>query len=206
MKQIMRQKRLRKMAISQISSRHAIVQEEMEIPLEKWLRKQEYPLQRLVSHADCSISEEVADESVAYQWLSLRVFIGLGEIIPLPTPAPHYLLDSLEARLDETMVVGLEATADKVLHRLREAMRGRDAFFPAKEVPSQELIAHIEEHIVSELPLTIMYQALGEHSPSARKIQPIRLENRGILVYLYAYCYRSEMNLTFLLDRIKEIL
>jgi len=205
MKQIMRQKRLREMAISQISSRHAIVKEGMEAPLEKWLCKQEYPLQKLISQADFLKSEEIVDESIAYQWLSLRVFIGLGEIIPLSTPAPHYLLDSLEARLDETILVGLEDAADKILHRLREAMRGRDAFFPAKEVPSQELVAHIEKCVVSERSLTIVYQALGERTPSVRKIQPLRLENRGILVYLYAYCYRSEMNLTFRLDRIKEI-
>ncbi|MCB0010031.1 MAG: WYL domain-containing protein, partial [Anaerolineales bacterium] len=38
-----------------------------------------------------------------------------------------------------------------------------------------------------------------------RRVQPLRLEKRGALYYLYAYCYRVEENRTFRLDRIEAV-
>jgi predicted DNA-binding transcriptional regulator YafY len=46
---------------------------------------------------------------------------------------------------------------------------------------------------------------LGELKASYRQVQPLRLEKRGSLYYLHAYCYRAETNLTFRMDRIQHL-
>jgi predicted DNA-binding transcriptional regulator YafY len=76
---------------------------------------------------------------------------------------------------------------------------------PAQQPVSSTLIAALQQAIKQEGTVTISYQALGDRKATYREIQPLRLEQHGKLFYLYAYCYRAESNLTFRLDRIKEM-
>ncbi|MBK7180896.1 MAG: WYL domain-containing protein, partial [Chloroflexi bacterium] len=63
----------------------------------------------------------------------------------------------------------------------------------------------VQQALRQERSLQINYQPLGSSQPSWREVQPLRLEQRGALYYLYAYCLRAETNLTFRLDRIHDI-
>jgi predicted DNA-binding transcriptional regulator YafY len=116
------------------------------------------------------------------------------------------LLESASQHISETEISNLEATAATILTSLRQAISGRDAFFPARDPVAPDTINQIYRAIERETPLAIAYQALGDLKASYRQVQPLRLEKRGNLYYLHAYCYRAETNLTFRLDRIKEIL
>ncbi|MCP4358117.1 MAG: WYL domain-containing protein, partial [Chloroflexi bacterium] len=59
--------------------------------------------------------------------------------------------------------------------------------------------------IQKQTPLTLNYQALHAPTPKQHIVEPLRLEQRGDLFYLYAYSYRAEANLTFRLDRLTAI-
>jgi predicted DNA-binding transcriptional regulator YafY len=55
-----------------------------------------------------------------------------------------------------------------------------------------------------EQAIDLTYQALGECTPTCRRVYPLRLEERGSLVHLHAYCTLAEANRTFRLDRVHE--
>ncbi len=201
MQSIFRKKYLRQAIIKQISPRHAIVTTDMARRLKPHLAQQGY----LLPAEPAPESETAVAEPVAAQWLSARVLIGLGQLTPLPCPAPHSLLTSLSSQLDPIQITDLEAQAETILQNLRLAIRGQDAFFPAiTPIPAQWTSA-IQCAITQDKHLRITYQSLAETTPSHRTIQPFRLEKRGGLSYLYAYCYRAEANRTFRLDRIATL-
>lgn len=196
---VLRQKRLRDHVIEHLSPRHAIVSAEILPQLEKWLAGQNYPLQQSQT-APSRLAPLPLDEQTAVQWLGVRLLIGLGEILHRPYPSPHALMEQLDARLEPAAQVELEAVAANLLAGLREAIRGRDAYLPAHRVMTPETIHFVEQALREETSLQIHYQPLGDTHPSWREIQPLRLEQRGNLHYLYAYCLRAETNLTFRLD------
>jgi hypothetical protein len=200
---LMRHKRLRQAAIAQITPRHIIVKDEMVEKLASWLHEQGYPLQHDLPPTNNYQKKAFTDYQ--WNWLCARVLIDLGKLLPLPCPSPYGLLESASQHLSETEISNLEATAATILTSLRQAITGRDAFFPAREPVASDMINQIYRAIERETPLAIYYQALGELKASYRQVQPLRLEKRGSLYYLHAYCYRAETNLTFRLDRIQHL-
>ncbi|MCB8944019.1 MAG: WYL domain-containing protein [Ardenticatenaceae bacterium] len=201
---LMRHKQLRQAAISQISPHHLLVKEDMITKLAPWLQAQGYPLQHDLTSAPDSQSASFTEYQ--WQWLSAKVLKDIGQLIPLPCPSPHALLETASQYLTPLEITNLAAIATKIQEGLRQAIVGRDAFFPASQPVTTNILHPINRAIEQETSLTITYQALGEHQPSTRQIQPLRLEQRGHLYYLTAHCYRAETNLTFRLDRIKEII
>ena len=203
MQQLQRRKLFRKETIEQLSPRHAIVASTMQGRLSNWLKKRGEPGPRLISnHKNESESKETP---AGYQWLGVRLLIGLGEIIPLPYPAPHQILAALSDQISLLEQTELEAKATHLVNSLRQSLRGQDAFFPAQHKPCPSIMAQIQKAIEQETSLKIMYQALAETKPSWRIVEPLYSQQKGQLTYLYAYCRRAEMNLTFRLDRIKKI-
>lgn len=192
-------RRLRQHFHTQLSSRHAIVSPKLISPLTRWLGQQGFPL-IAPTPPDDQEAEETSHS--AYTWLSVRLLIGLADLIELPFSPPYSTLQASEAQLSDFQVTELESQAQTILEGIRSAIRGRDAFFPPDHPVSPELIAIVREAIEQEQCLDITYQALGDHEPRYRRIEPLRLEQQGELYYLYAYCYRAEVNLTFRLDRI----
>ena len=201
--QMMRYKRLRQAAIKQIAPRHIIVKDEMVEKLTTWLKKQGYPLDH--DPPQVNTVNHTTLTNLQWQWLGVRVLIDLSTLLPLPYPAPHGFLEIVSQHLSETERTNLEATATAILDGLRQAIHGRDAFFPAHSPVTSESINRIQQAIERETPLAIYYQSLAEREPTYRQIQPLRLEKRGQLAYLTAYCLRAEATRTFRLDRIKQI-
>lgn len=199
---IMANGRLNRKIHEQISSRHAIVSPALITPLARWLAKQNKYLQAPNLEAD--IMKPDWDAS-AFTWLGLKLLIDLRELLTLPFPAPFGLLDEMAATLTPEEQTELRCMAHDVIQELRQALRGKDAFLPAQKTVSQEMLDQISQAIEQGAPLMITYQALGEIKPSMRHIQPLRLESRANLYYLYAYCYRAETNLTFRLDRVSQL-
>lgn len=199
--QIIRRKRLRASIHKQISPRHAIVAADMTVKLEKWLAAQGYPLGHTQPPTDNSHLKNPASQ----QWLSARILVGLGQIIPLPFPTPHSLLETSASELTELEQAELEELAQITLQKIHDAIRGRDAFFPAQQPVSEARLNLIRQAVNNETKLAICYQALGEMEPTWRELYPLRLEQHGALYYLYAYCLRAEANRTFRLDRIAEL-
>jgi len=200
--EIMTNRRLARQIHQQISPRHAVVSPALITPLARWLARQNKPLQapHLVD-GETNMEWNVS----AFNWLGLKLLIDLRELLALAMPAPHGLLDEAAAALSPEEQTELAFTAQHIMAELKQTIRGKDAFFPAQEALPQGLFDQISQAIETDSVLTIAYQALGEAKPSRRQVQPLRLENRGNLYYLSAYCYRAETNLTFRLDRISKL-
>lgn len=197
---IMTNRRLSACIYEQISPRHAIVSSAIKKPLQKWLQKQN---KLLTSYHDKS--EALMWPAPAYSWLSLKLLIELKALLSLSIPAPYNLLSEIAGLLTETQQTELAFMAEDIIEELKQALKGKDAFLPAPYPVPDVTIAQVEQAIASETVMGITYQALGEQTPSHRRIQPVRLEKRGNLYYLFAYCYRAEANRTFRLDRITDM-
>lgn len=202
LRQILRLKRLRQFVVAQISPRHAVVQPAIEAPLARWLKKQSFSLDGQLNQDDATPSS--LDHGI-YHWLGLRLLIGLGSLINLPYPPPHQLLEDATNQLPSVQVAELEQIAERLVNNLRDAIRGKDTFFPTERPINEAYVDKIRDAIAHEKQLVIMYRALGDRQSRTRKIQPLRLELRGHLGYLHAYCYLAERNLTFRVDRIEAV-
>ena len=194
---VLRRKQLRRAVIEQISPRHAVVYHNIAPRLEKHLAKKNYLLNHTLNQ-----TEQPIETGSAAAWLATRILIKLGQLTPLPCPPPHTLLEQLESHLEAAQKTELEAMADTFIQNIRDALHGRDAFFPAQQSPSPQLIKQIECAIQKQNRLSIHYRALTAPEPKQHIIEPHRLEKRGQLYYLHAYSTRAEANLTFRLDRI----
>ncbi|MCP4429189.1 MAG: WYL domain-containing protein [Chloroflexi bacterium] len=201
LKKIARRKRLRAAIHQQISPRHAIVTEDMAPKLEKWLAPQGYPLWQTQPQT----GNQPLKTPLSQQWLNARIIIGLGQIISLPFPAPHNLVETINHELSEQEQSRLEQLAQTTVQSIAAAIRGRDSFFPSPQSVPEETLDIIRQSVNDEINLTLCYQALGEIEPTWREVEPLRLEQYGGLYYLHAYCLRAEANRTFRLDRIKEL-
>lgn len=198
--QIIKNGNLRPHIQEQISPCQAIVSPAIQPSLQKW-----------TSHRGCLLHAPVPSTPAAaitptgYQWLGLQLLIALGQVIPLSYPPPCAELEALTSHISPKEQARMTALAEQIIINLQTAIRGRDAFFPASQPVPPKRLETIQQAIIRETPLEIEYQALADHKPSPRRIQPLRLEQHGSLHYLHAYCYRAETNLTFRLDRLKTI-
>ncbi len=191
--------RLRHRIHSQLSPRHAAVSPEIINTLQKWLHKQQYSLKK------SSLNLDAQDFSpTAWHWLGIRLMAALGQIMPLPTSIPK-TIQSKMPNIPPEQQTELDYFVNTMMDNLQEAIRGRDAFFPSRQSVPAEWVQTVRRAINAEATLEIVYQPLGGIKPSQRRIQPLRLEERGDLFYIYAYCFRAEMNLTFRLDRIVSL-
>ncbi len=198
--EIMSQQRWRPHIGERLSPRHAMVTSGLVLLLSRRLKLDGYPL-----HAPfLQSASEDADHAVdaATCWLALEVLQGLGKIIELPfsvSAEAHY---QLETHLSSSQQADLTLKASQVLAGVKQAIRGRDAYFLPENAPDPALAAAIETTIAQEGTIEIAYQALGEASPRLRQVEPHWLERRETGIYLHGYCYLAEANRIFRLDRI----
>jgi hypothetical protein len=199
---IMKIQRLSRHIHQQISPRHAIVSPRLIQPLQRWLAKQNKFLQAPPLQNEATGNTR---QDSAYTWLGLKLLVALKAFLALPIPSPHSLLDEVSAAISPEEQTELGFMVENVMQELKLAIRGKDIFLPALTAVPPQVLEKIQQAITAESALTIAYQALGDMKASFRRIQPMRLAQRGSLYYLYAYCYRTETNLTFRLDRIQQI-
>jgi hypothetical protein len=189
--------RLRRHFQAQIAPRHAIVAPALIAPLGRWLAQRGFLLA-----APPMTAESAGDPDAVYTWLGLRLLTGLAGLVELPFRPPYSSLAQAEARLEPQQLTDLEAQAEAIVDSLRAAIRGRDAFFPANEPADLERLALIQQALAQERQLDIAYQSLVDDAPHRRRVEPLRLEQRGALYYLHAYCHLAEADRVFRLDRI----
>lgn len=192
-------RRFRPHTLRRLSPRHAVVDPAIRPALEAWLQQRGFALDAAPPDP---ARPAVAFPDPAYDWLGLRVLLGLGDLVPLPVPPPHAQLATAAARLAPAELGRLEETARRLLDDLRDAIRGRDAFYPALRPPDDDLLRAVADALRHDRTLTITYRTLGDSAPRVRRVRPHSLEQRGELTYLRAWCYLAEAELTFRLDRV----
>lgn len=186
--------------IKQLSSRHAAVRTEGMASLKKWANKRGYNLNTTTMAGD------PAPAPTAYQWFGINLLVSLSKLLPMPYPAPHAELAALSQTLSAAELTTLVQLTEKIIQELKEAIQGRDAFFPAAQSPTPFLIDQIQRAIEQQTTLQIAYLPLFALQPNHHELEPLRLEKRGALYYLHAYSRRTEGNLTFRLDRIQALI
>lgn len=186
--------------IKQLSSRHAAIRTEGMASLAKWANKRGYNLNTT------TVADGSTPAPTAYQWLGLNLLVSLSKLLPTPYPAPHAELAALSQTLSAAELTALTQLTKKIIQELKEAVQGRDAFFPSSQSPTPFLIEQIQRAIKQQTTLQIAYLPLFAVQPSYHELEPLRLEKRGALHYLHAYSLRTEGNLTFRLDRIQELI
>lgn len=187
--------------IKQLSSRHAAISTEGITPLSKWAAKRGYNLS-----TGSTADDRPPPAPTVYQWLGLNLLVCLSKLIPTPYPPPYAELAALSQTLSAAELTAFAQLTEKILVQLKEAVQGRDAFFPAAQSPTPFLLEQINQAIAQQTTLQIAYLPLFAIQPSYHELEPLRLEKRGALYYLHAYSLRTEGNLTFRLDRIQELI
>lgn len=195
--EIAQNRRLQARFHQQIGPRHAIVSADLIPSLQRWLAAQNIPLD-----APDTLPGGAAETTPEYTWLALQVLAGLSALIELPISIPYSELETAEARLTAEERAELDYLAQDILEGIQQAIRGRDAFFPASHPANEAWLGTIRTALNEELCLDITYQSLVDRQPYPRRVEPLRLEQRGSLYYLHAYCYLAEANRIFRLDRV----
>lgn len=184
----------------QIGRRHAIVSPGIIPGLRNWLAKQDIPL------AESETKSENVDIDAGTVWLALEVLRGLQKMLPLALPPMRVgnVQEDLEAEIGDIVQAEMEVRATQILTAVKQAIRGKDAFFPAIHTNAETILEMITTAMNTDQLLDITYRGLVDVEPYLRRIEPLRLEQWHQLHYLHAYCYRAEANRVFRVDRIKD--
>ena len=200
---ILAQKRWRPEIMGQIGPRHTLVSADLIPQLARWLAQQDIALADMTAGATVGSAH---GDALEWNWLGLRVLLELGRLLPLPIPDSAAALAVLDSQLSPEKRVELAARAQQILADVGDAISGIDTFYPATAGSGDRWLVPLNQALQAGQPVTIRYLALGQRFPLERQVQPLRLEKRGALYYLYAYCYRVEENRTFRLDRIDSVM
>ncbi|MCA9983220.1 MAG: WYL domain-containing protein [Anaerolineales bacterium] len=200
---ILAQKRWRPEIVSQIGPRHTLISADLIPQLARWLAQQDI---QLADMTEAAPANSACGDSLEWSWLGLRILLDLGRLLPLPVPDSAAALAALDNQLPAARRAELAARAEQILAAVKDAISGIDTFYPATAGSGDRWLVPLNRALQAGQPVTIRYLALGQRFPLERQVQPLRLEKRGALYYLYAYCYRVEENRTFRLDRIEAVL
>lgn len=179
-----------------LGPRTAVIRPSLIPHLQKWLHKRGE-----IAAVPTSIPLAANQSDAAYSWLGLAVLSELHHLLPLQAPTPHHALAAMGDQLTPAEQAELTALAADIVSQVRQAIRGHDAFFPQQTAVSTAWLPFIEEVMAAGGCIDMQYQALGERTPSWRRVEPYSLTQRNGLTYLQGYCHRTEAVLTFRLDR-----
>lgn len=153
---------------------------------------------------------DIGPGGAAALWLAARVYQSLGQLVRLPAAIPQQTFDALAARMTPAETALANAAAESVTEAVAEAMAGYLAF-PASPAPAtanpdnDAKLATIDAALAAGADLDITYYTAGRDITSRRRVEPYRIERRGNVPYLIAYCTRAGAERVFRIDRIRSI-
>ena len=143
-------------------------------------------------------------ETATYLWIAAQVYRTLGRFIPLPLRLPSALLEELEGNLSPSALAGAEATVQETISRLQDALDGWSAHPPPSAPgPVESILSLIEKALARREALEMVYWTEGRGRRTQRVVEPRRLEWRGEVPYLIAYCRLRQEERVFRVDRIE---
>ncbi len=142
---------------------------------------------------------------VAYLWLALRLYLSLGDFVPLPVTPSANLLNELAQGLSQDQLADLRVMADRVQQQLRDTVDGYTTFpAPLPDVDTVAIRATIVRALAEGLPLEILYHTAGRGERTTRVVEPLQMQTYGNAEYLVAYCRLRQEERVFRLDRIER--
>ena len=204
-RQLSARRRLRAYFRRTLSSRAVIVDGEHLEGLVRGLRRAGYLPDVQVSLGEYEASGELDAGAAAHLWAAARIYARLSQFIELPFRLPAGLLDRLAERMSPQSRAAAQAAVDRALERLEQAIDGWTPHPPpGPGLPVEETLALIEKAIAEGRTLTMAYWTGGRGVLTRRIVEPYRIEWRGDVPYLVAYCHLREDERVFRLDRIRE--
>ncbi|MEA3340450.1 MAG: WYL domain-containing protein, partial [Chloroflexota bacterium] len=134
---------------------------------------------------------------------ALRVYAHLAEELGLPTHPVYALAQRWSERLPLPIRDAVKATVEQTLKALhRAAPVEMEDRLPEPTGPLLDVLeAAIEEHATVE----IEYYTAGRAHTTTRRVEPLRLEWRGKVIYLIAHCHLRGDQRVFRVDRIERM-
>jgi hypothetical protein len=148
---------------------------------------------------------------------ALRLLVALTDELGLELRAPHLLAQRWLEGLPQPQRDAARRQVQTVLDALqyRDARRGpstspstssgqgvQDYRLPS---PTAPLLPELERAISQGATIEIDYHTAGRGHLLSRRVDPLRLEWRGGVPYLVAFCHLRQENRTFRVDRIERI-
>jgi hypothetical protein len=152
-----------------------------------------------------------ASLSAAWQWLLLRLYEQLGQLIDLPLTPPWSVRQQLQAQLVPLQRAAAEASADQLIQQLTRALEGYLALpgwaipsdYAQPALPPDELLSILQAAIADGGDLTIRYQGASRGAVTTRRVTPFRLEEQQGVPYLIGWCHLRQQERVFRLDRME---
>lgn len=148
---------------------------------------------------------KIADSG--YLYLAGLVFQQLSRFTDLPLRLPAAVLEQIAANLPPETASDLHALAEELLARLQTAFDGYsgpplDNPYPINRADTQ---VRLTAAIAGEHSVELTYWTAGRGELTHRRVDPYRLETRGSVTYLVAYCHLRRAERVFRLDRILAV-
>ena len=134
---------------------------------------------------------------------ALRVYAHLTDSLGLPTRPAYALIRHWSEDLPLPLRDAVERTAERTLEALhRAAPLEMEDHLPE---PTGPLLEALEAAIRERSTVEIEYTTAGRAHRTTRRVEPLRLEWRGDVVYLIAYCHLRGDQRVFRVDRIRRM-
>jgi hypothetical protein len=134
---------------------------------------------------------------------ALALYATLADRLGADIRPPHTLARQWRKRL----TAAERDAVDRQVERLLDALRG--ATPPPTEdhlpVPTGEHLTVLEQAIADGASVELRYYTAGRDHVTRRRVDPLRLEWRGEVAYLIAYCHLRQAQRVFRVDRIEAL-
>lgn len=192
-RQMRRVPRLQPFQEGTLSAHHLFLSPSHASPILNWLQAHglcALPTQTEENHQDPLTQNEQA------VLLALVLFAEGSQAMRVPP--------GIIAKLIRNLPLSVRAAATRKAWRALEQTFPRPSWVPEPEVPpmpAPEILLRLERAIHSQTPVDFLYRKGQTHSPEARHVTPLLIEQRGLRFYLIGYCHTRRANRMFRLDR-----
>lgn len=195
---------IKKSVASTLSARAVVIKESAIPSVQQALHKQAIHIAGMpyVEAAHSTLSQG----SPAQFLLTAHIYKRLAQWINLPQPLPISTLNQIEAQLDPSSRTIIEQAATDTIEQLKQVIDGW-AIRPLSGagLPQAETLPLIEQAMQQKQDLQLTYWSAGRNERTNRQVEPQRIQWRGQIAYLIAYCHHAKAERRFRLDRIEQL-
>jgi len=205
--QLASERRTRQHILRTLSPRAVVVREDRLPALIRRLERQGLtPRVEFSLPAAASTRRKFDQPTAAHLYLAVRLNHELAEMLPSAYRIPYSILLDLERQLsprDRDLAAQLaDEAAQHILNPPSSWPLPTNDHTPGS---TAKTLAIIEQAIANGTPLEIVYYSPYRDEITTRTVEPPRLEWRGKIPYLIAYCQLDQDERTLRVDRIRSI-
>lgn len=190
-------RRMRQRVHRRIGPRHAIVAEQFEQPLRRWLQRHQIPTTIDAPTTPRRYVQVASEDPNCF--LALRTLQKLQAVVGHMQPGLQQTVDNHASVLSDTVQQDCEQRADLLIGRLMALMQTVSEP-PLTSVEAVDgLHTLIDTAIAANASIVIHYQGKKDAQPRWREVDP---HWRDGVSYLHAFCHRAQDVRQFRLDRI----